>query len=568
MQSSNNEPVEEKEEEKIDALDKKLEETHINESDTKDEHTEEAPVKSVDDHDKSEAASASSKDDSVVPATGDSDTGSDFEPSGTTQQMLHEISIHYKVSEILVKSLFEMNPHNRAGVAQLSDRDFILNLETEILEFIVRQNVDSWKLTPLNSYYRLLTHKLAEYYNLGHILSNDGYSMVLFKINTSLVNADDETKKTAKFDRDGNIKPLDFRDLTFDKDAKLRQMKLSQLYEKYRKLFGKAPASGSSGKPIGMPGSSSSGRSDNLQIQPVRILKRRQSAPGRHGSSIVTSAASATTSVRRPRDQRSRGHSRERQGESGVYRQQQQQLQRPGLQGVNTQMGPPGMARIPPPYGYFNPYMCGPAPYPYYYIPEQGKSDKNGGNEDTSEKDSKKGGSNDEMKSGDSVRESLGTPTSPAVSPGTPGSPFQFFYPPQMPMAPMGMNDPRQFLVPPMGASMSAPASPVAGMGAFPAYAPPGASWQQPPQQQQPPRSQSQEQRQQQMYRGQKSGRRRGPLRNRGNYGYGGNKYESHRGRHGWHDKRTREDRESREEEEEEEEVDDQKDHRNNTKEA
>lgn len=153
--------------------------------------------------------------------------------------MLRELCTHYAVPEILIKSLFDLNTRNRSdgSLTRSNDREFILNLEAEIIEFIMKPNVDSWKLTPLNSYYRLLTHKLAEYYNLGHILSNDGYSMVLFKINTSLINADDETKKKAKFDQEGNIRPLDFRNLKFDPKEKLNRVKLAELYRNYKDRF-------------------------------------------------------------------------------------------------------------------------------------------------------------------------------------------------------------------------------------------------------------------------------------------------------------------------------------------
>ncbi|KAG7749050.1 hypothetical protein KL912_002112 [Ogataea haglerorum] len=155
--------------------------------------------------------------------------------ASTPQGVIKELSDAYDVPEILVRSLFNMNGRNNQS--NLNDRKFIINLESEIIEFIVKPNVDSWKMTPLNSYYRLLTHKLAEYYNLGHILSNDGYSMVLFKINTSLVNADDETKKSAAFDDEGNIKPLDFRNIKFDPMEKLDRIRVSEIFENYKSHF-------------------------------------------------------------------------------------------------------------------------------------------------------------------------------------------------------------------------------------------------------------------------------------------------------------------------------------------
>ncbi|KAF6010432.1 hypothetical protein HII13_003207 [Brettanomyces bruxellensis] len=229
------------------------------------------------------------------------------------EDMIREISSGYKVPEILVKSLFDMNSRNRTsdGRIRSSDRMFVLNLESEIVDFIVKPNVDSWKLTPLNSYYRLLTHKLAEYYNLGHILSNDGYSMVLFKINTSLVNADDEIKRTAKFDEDGNIKPLDFRNLKFDPMEKLNRVKLSQIYGAYKEKFHCVDAE-SLPSEVGLVSSEAGSNNASNSItngfisggrRNIRIMRRHPSSRS-SSSSIMTSAASATTSVSRREDGR------------------------------------------------------------------------------------------------------------------------------------------------------------------------------------------------------------------------------------------------------------------------
>ena len=167
------------------------------------------------------------------------------------------LSNHYHIPDILIKSLFDLNNkkkklypandiNNNSSIitTPFGDDDnvckFLLSLEAEIIAFIIKPNIDSLKMRPLNSYYRLLAHQLAEYYHLGHILSNDGSSMVLFKINTSLINADDETKKSATFDNSGNIKPLDFRNLKFDPNEKLNRMKLFDLYNHYKAQFEKA----------------------------------------------------------------------------------------------------------------------------------------------------------------------------------------------------------------------------------------------------------------------------------------------------------------------------------------
>lgn len=173
-----------------------------------------------------------------------------LDPNQSSLENVEVLSNHYKIPNILIKSLFNLNnkhkkPFNNnenitetGNGTRISDVcKFILNLENEIIEFIKKSSVDSWKMKPLNSYYRLLSHQLADYYHLGHILSNDGSSMVLFKMNTSLINADDETKKYAKFDQSGNIRPLDFRNLKFDPKEKLDRIRLNDLYNSYKDFF-------------------------------------------------------------------------------------------------------------------------------------------------------------------------------------------------------------------------------------------------------------------------------------------------------------------------------------------
>lgn len=166
-----------------------------------------------------------------MPETKDLDIHFEIDENSSWLELIKKISVHFNVPEILVKALLEMNrnstPHDN------NDRTFILDLEEEIINFIRLPNVDSWKMVPLNSYYRLLTHKISEYYQLGHILSNDGFSMVLFKKNTSLINADESTKRNAKIDQRGKVLPLNFEDLNFDPEEKLDRISLKAIYETF-----------------------------------------------------------------------------------------------------------------------------------------------------------------------------------------------------------------------------------------------------------------------------------------------------------------------------------------------
>lgn len=50
------------------------------------------------------------------------------------------------------------------------DRQFIVDLENSILSFI-ESNAESYQLRPMNSYYRLLSHQIAEFHGLKHALA-------------------------------------------------------------------------------------------------------------------------------------------------------------------------------------------------------------------------------------------------------------------------------------------------------------------------------------------------------------------------------------------------------------
>ncbi|KAI5809665.1 hypothetical protein DFH27DRAFT_597613 [Peziza echinospora] len=51
------------------------------------------------------------------------------------------------------------------------DRPFILKLEQQVISFIGESTLDSFDTVSINSYYRMLVHKIAEFYRLTHIVS-------------------------------------------------------------------------------------------------------------------------------------------------------------------------------------------------------------------------------------------------------------------------------------------------------------------------------------------------------------------------------------------------------------
>ncbi|RVX71423.1 hypothetical protein B0A52_04995 [Exophiala mesophila] len=67
------------------------------------------------------------------------------------------------------------------ALATPKDRLPLLQLEEKVLNFLSSPQPDSLDLPPQNPYMRLLTHKLADYYMLAHIINDDGISVRIFK---------------------------------------------------------------------------------------------------------------------------------------------------------------------------------------------------------------------------------------------------------------------------------------------------------------------------------------------------------------------------------------------------
>ncbi|KAI9673298.1 MAG: hypothetical protein M1829_004363 [Trizodia sp. TS-e1964] len=61
------------------------------------------------------------------------------------------------------------------------DRLFLLRLEQEMIEFVKVSKQDTLDLPPCNSFYRLLTHKLADYYLLTHYVDNSVNAVRLWR---------------------------------------------------------------------------------------------------------------------------------------------------------------------------------------------------------------------------------------------------------------------------------------------------------------------------------------------------------------------------------------------------
>lgn len=62
------------------------------------------------------------------------------------------------------------------------DRQFVIDMESSVLNFI-DSSQNSLELRPMNSYYRLLSHQIAEYHHLRHVIARNNEScVILFKV--------------------------------------------------------------------------------------------------------------------------------------------------------------------------------------------------------------------------------------------------------------------------------------------------------------------------------------------------------------------------------------------------
>lgn len=86
---------------------------------------------------------------------------------------LHEVSYYERlgITPAMVLALFD-KPH---------DRNFVIHLEDLIVSFI-ESSAESFEMRPMNSYYRMLCHQIAEYHNLKHVLARKPDNcLLLFK---------------------------------------------------------------------------------------------------------------------------------------------------------------------------------------------------------------------------------------------------------------------------------------------------------------------------------------------------------------------------------------------------
>ena len=71
------------------------------------------------------------------------------------------------------------------ALASPKDRLALLQLEERLIKFIAETSADFIDLPPQHAYARLLAHKLADYYNLQHVINDDGMSIRLLRTSSA-----------------------------------------------------------------------------------------------------------------------------------------------------------------------------------------------------------------------------------------------------------------------------------------------------------------------------------------------------------------------------------------------
>lgn len=80
-------------------------------------------------------------------------------------------------------TIVQLDPDEKLldALTSTKDRLALLQLEERVLQFLRSDRNDVLDLPPQNSFTRMLTHKLADYYSLAHVIADDGSSVRIFR---------------------------------------------------------------------------------------------------------------------------------------------------------------------------------------------------------------------------------------------------------------------------------------------------------------------------------------------------------------------------------------------------
>ncbi|KAI5784661.1 hypothetical protein EDC01DRAFT_631971 [Geopyxis carbonaria] len=87
----------------------------------------------------------------------------------------------HQLQQMLVDPVDQPDPRLMDALANPRDRLFVIRLEKDLIDFVNEKSCDVFDMPQINSYHRLLAHKMAEYYRLTHVADVTGGSVRMFR---------------------------------------------------------------------------------------------------------------------------------------------------------------------------------------------------------------------------------------------------------------------------------------------------------------------------------------------------------------------------------------------------
>ena len=85
--------------------------------------------------------------------------------------------MHWRIHETVSLS----SSWRKISLRLLRTKGAVKGLGVEVLRTLTRASCEIFNMPPINSYHRLLAHKMAEYYRLTHVADSSGASVRMFR---------------------------------------------------------------------------------------------------------------------------------------------------------------------------------------------------------------------------------------------------------------------------------------------------------------------------------------------------------------------------------------------------
>ncbi|KAF8545059.1 hypothetical protein BDD12DRAFT_871992 [Trichophaea hybrida] len=116
--------------------------------------------------------------DSISASSENSDRSS---PVIVVSPQTDEEPFSHQIQTMLCDPVDRPDPRLIDALENPRDRIFVVKLEKDLVAFIEDKSCEIFDMPPINSYHRLLAHKMAEYYRLTHVVDSSGASVRMFR---------------------------------------------------------------------------------------------------------------------------------------------------------------------------------------------------------------------------------------------------------------------------------------------------------------------------------------------------------------------------------------------------